>query len=150
MSEEANCWFSYKDEKGKTVSIHIPNLYDKVEELKKQINRNRNQIQGLHNKQVGHIDIEHKEIINKEISELTKIVYDLIQDLHIGVLNSSGSWSLLLDRLKKLGDEKVHSASHTEKCPICNGTGINIHRERDHWAAWKDVSYPCQCKEEEE
>ena len=71
-----------------------------------RISELRNQIQGIHNKQVGHIDIEHKEILNKEISELTKIVYDLIQDLHIGVLNSSGSWSLLLDRLKKLGGEK--------------------------------------------
>ena len=42
----------------------------------------------------------------EKIAELIKIVYDLIQDLHIGVLNSSGSWSLLLDRLKKLGGEK--------------------------------------------
>ena len=34
-----------------------------------------------------------------------------------------------------------------EKCPICNGTGVNIHREREHhWAVWKDVSYPCQCR----
>ncbi len=40
--------------------------------------------------------------------------------------------------------------SEEKICPICDGTGVNIHREREHhWAAWKDVSYPCQCKRRE-
>ncbi len=119
-----------------TYQINLNGMDYRISEL-------RNQIQGIHNKQVGHIDIEHKEILNKQIteleknlkgfrnelvdnfhiefddidkkiSELIKIVYDLIQDIHIGVLNSSGAWSLLLDRLKKLGGE-VCSAAHTEK-----------------------------------
>ncbi len=45
-----------------------------LEPLRESIEKLEKQIQGLHNKQVGHIDIEHKEIINKQIAELQQKV----------------------------------------------------------------------------
>ena len=32
-----DAWFSYKDEHGATISIHIPNLFNRVEEINKKI-----------------------------------------------------------------------------------------------------------------
>ena len=34
---DTSAWFTWTDEHGATISIHIPNLYNRVENLKKKI-----------------------------------------------------------------------------------------------------------------
>ena len=46
-------------------------------------------------------------------------------------------------------DEVVaRTDAQREDCPICDGTGINVHVERDDIGKEYDVEYPCQCKKE--
>lgn len=42
MSNKDTVWFNYKDENGKKVSIHIPNLYNRLDEMGKKIFRRGN------------------------------------------------------------------------------------------------------------
>ena len=37
MTGETSPWFTYTDEHGATISIHIPNLFNRVEKLNKKI-----------------------------------------------------------------------------------------------------------------
>ena len=116
-----------------------------------------------------------KMLINKAVSGMNREVLrehyrmnikwgELYSNNEI-ITNPAERMEFYREQIKKLSGEKsekalgVHSKrrkpttlddSKLETCEICNGTGVNIHREREHhWAAWKDVSYQCQCQREE-
>ncbi len=91
---------------GSNIADETLRLDFRIDVREKEIKKLEKQIQGLHNKQVGHIDIEHKKIINKELSELKAIEKVILGTIEV----ISKDYKELKEKFKKVSHLRLHNA----------------------------------------
>ena len=151
-----------KEENWTFICNHMNLIKDNIERIGKVINGNREVLRDFFEA----FDKKHgshflKKLDGDQMSKAEKTIFDEVVRKVEGETSVSKNHETEIvmreypDRFKKEGEKEVWCKGHKpdsqpETCPICDGTGVNIHREREHhWAAWKEVSYPCQCQKEE-
>jgi len=93
---------------------------------------------------------EFDEAIEKQLDKLEgkdgeKSVEQNIREGVPPVIESQGD----VRHLRAVENQSLTNSKPSEPCPICDGTGINIHMERDNTGILnREVEYPCQCQKE--
>lgn len=85
------------------------------------------------------VECKHEYILYANNFQLLRLVCKHCQDVRE---ISEESRQILKNIIEKEAQAKAKT------CPICNGTGINVHIERDDIGLKKEVEKPCQCKKE--